>query len=409
MKNKNILFQPFTQRQIQEIILVFLLLIATAVISIFSAYLFYTIKTEQEIEKEITYSGELEEFFDLYQKMTEEHYIDVDPNILIKGAIKGMLEAFEDEYTTYIDDYDNYQFQQRMQGQYRGIGIGLYNNVDEEIEVTAVFPDSPAERAGVEIGDIIVAIDEQDLTEKDTQFLVEYIRDSEVDEVDMTFLRDGKEVNLKVEVDTVILSSVESEIIEKDNTKMGYLKISRFAINTYQQVQEHLETLEEEMDGLIIDLRHNTGGYLSTTRRIISTFLDSSHVIFRTEEQGEEKVFYSTGNETKEYPIIILGNSYSASASEILIAALQESYGAIFVGTKTYGKGTVQEMVDLENDDALRFTARIWLTPDGTWIDGEGVIPDYEVEQAAEYLLTLERDDDAQFQKAIEVLLNKLN
>ncbi len=408
---KKILSQPLTKRQIQEIILVFFLLIVTAVISIFSAYIFSTMDIEKPEKTQTTYEypEELHEFIELYNRITEGHYVEVEKDILIKGAMEGLLEAFEDEYTSYIDEYENYQFQQRVQGQYRGIGISLYDNDDDEIEITDVFADSPAERAGVAIGDIIVGIEDEDLTDKDTQFLVEYIRDSDVDTVTMVFLRNGEEVTLEVDVQTVVLPSVESEIITKDDYKVGYLTISIFALNTFQQFRDQLQVLEEEVDGLVINLRYNTGGYLSTAERIISAFLDSSHVIYRTEENDEEKLFYSRGSETKDYPIVVLGNSYSASASEILIAALQEAYGATFVGTQTYGKGTVQEMVDLDNDDALRYTARIWLTPDGNWIDGEGIEPDYEIEQDPEFLLTQDRNLDVQLQKALEVLLNKLN
>ncbi len=335
-----------TQKQVQEIVIVLLLLIVTAAISVFSAYVFSTLDLERDTTKSSDqvdletgdYPDKMQEFINTYEKLLEQHYTDVDESILLKGAIEGMLEAFEDEYTSYIDEYERYQFQQRVDGRYQGIGIGLYDNEDGAIEVTEVFEDSPAEKAGVQVGDIIIGLDGQDLDDKEAQFLVEYVRDYEADTIAVTFLRDGEEITYEIGVETIVLTSVEGELVEKEGYQIGYLEISVFALNTYSQMIEYLDEFGDEIDGLIIDVRYNTGGYLATARRVISNFLDDSHVIYRTEENDEEQSFYSTGNETADYPIVLLGNQYSASASEILIAALQESYGASFVGEQTYGK-----------------------------------------------------------------------
>lgn len=408
-KFQKALTTPLTKKQIQDIIIVFIFIFATAFISVFTAYLFANIEVQTRETRTTEISEELQEFIDLYYKLTEDHYFEIDKSALINSAIRGMIEAIEDEHTSYMNSSENYSFQQRVRGQYQGIGIGLFNNEEEEIEISEVFPNTPAERAGVQIGDIILEIDGNDLTEEDTSFVVNYIRFIERDYVEMVFLRDNERITKQIDIETVILPSVNSEIIIENDLRLGYLEISIFALNSYSQFLQELSVLENEpIDGLIIDLRYNTGGFLSTAERIISTFLDDSHVIYRTEEKGEEKTFYSRGNETKEYPIVILGNHASASASEIMIAALQESYGATFVGTNTHGKGTVQEIIDLPDEDALRYTARIWLTPEGTWIDDVGITPDYEVIQDPEYFITLERNDDTQFQKALEVLIDKL-
>ncbi len=400
--------KPLNERQLREIIVVTILIFATAISSIFAAY-FY-LESRGDKDQDFSHRSDLTEFIELYDRLNTEHYFEVDPELLIRGAIQGMVDAFEDKYTTYLDERDNYQFQQRVRGYYRGIGIGLYDNDDDQIEITQVFEGAPAYRADVKVGDIILAVDDLDLREKATADVVDYIRYAEEENVILKVLRDGEEIDLEIELETVVLPSVEGEIIEKEGQKIGYIEISIFASNTYRQFRDKLLELEEkEIDGLIIDLRYNTGGYLSVTEQIISMFLDDSKIIYRTEEQGDEKIFYSRTKESRDYPIVTLGNKYSASGSEILIAALQESYGAPFVGESTYGKGTVQELIDLDNDESLRYTARIWLTPEGEWIDGEGVQPDYEVEQNVDFLLTLEREDDYQFQKALKVFLELIN
>ena len=394
-------------KQIVEIIIVAIFIFATAIVSIFAGYMYAGINGETAEECELEYSASVQEFIKEYNRILDNYYLDVDEDILIKGAIRGMLEALEDEHTSLLDESDYYRFQQRVQGFYEGIGIGLYDDDDDQIVVSTVFENTPAERAGVHVRDILIEIDDIDLGDKDSQFLVEHIRDSEGDSVELTVLRAGDKITFEIEKETVILPSVHSQIIDEGPIKIGYLNVSVFALNTYGQFQNHLEkVMDLGVEGLIIDLRYNTGGYLSTAEKLLSVFLDKDKVIYKTDENGVVQSFYAKGDETTTYPIVILGNKHSASASEIMIAAMQEAYNAPFVGETTYGKGTVQEIVDLSDGDSLKYTARKWLTPDGNWIDDIGIKPDYEVEQDLDFYLSFDPKDDRQLQKAIEVFID---
>ena len=390
-------------KQIRNVLFISFLIFATAMTSVFAGYL-YAGKAKEEVS-EARYSDEIEDFVNEFNRIVDNFYMEVDRDVLIKGAIKGMLEALGDEHSIFLDEEENLRFQQRVRGSYEGIGIGLID-VGEDIIITAVFNNSPAARAGLRINDIIIKLDHQDYTDKTTQEVVDYIRGKDEKTVKVTVLRDEQELDFDVEIETVVLPSVESEIIEREGFKIGYIRVSIFALNTYSQFATHLEELEKEVDGLIIDLRGNTGGYLSTVEQMLGLFFDKDKVIYQTEDKDKIEKIYSKGDKDKPYPIVMLGNQASASASEIMIAAMQETYGAQFVGTITYGKGTVQELFDFNGNDAFKFTTRKWLTPNGNWIDGEGIEPDYEIEQSSEYFLEFDQAKDAQLQRAINVLLD---
>ncbi len=398
--------KDLSKTQIKEVLIVSILIFAASIISIFAGYLYNGESIEAPEERRSSES--LDSFVREYNRILDNYYIEVDEDVLIKGAIKGMLDALEDEYTSFLDESENYRFQQRVQGYYDGIGIGLYDDEDGNMVISTIFPDTPAERAGVLAGDIIIELDGEDFTEKESGDLVEYIRWLEEDNISMTVMRDGKEIIFEIEKRTVILPSVDSEIIEKDGKKIGFISISIFASNTPTQFSEHLEKLEGEVDAFIIDVRYNSGGYLTSAERMLSMFLDKSKIIYQTEEKGDIETFYSNGTETKDIPVVMLGNKSSASASEIMIAAMMESYGSPFVGKATYGKGTVQEKIELEGNESLKYTARKWLTPSGNWIEKVGVEPDFDIDQNVDFFISLEQEDDAQLQKALEVSLELL-
>jgi len=181
-----------------------------------------------------------------------------------------------------------------------------------------------------------------------------------------------------------------------------------FSNIAYKQFAEELEKLEkDDIDSLIIDVRDNSGGHLSTAVNIISLFLNSKHVIYQTETKGEIEKFYSKGNETKKYPIVVLQNKNSASASEMLSSTLKEEYGATIVGEVSYGKGTVQELLDLNDDIEYKITTKKWLTPKGNWINKKGVSVDVEVSLDDKYYENPSDETDNQLQKALEEIIKK--
>ena len=204
----------------------------------------------------------------------------------------------------------------------------------------------------------------------------------------------------------VTLSSITSEIYEKNNKKIGYIYIGVFASNTYFQFKDALDELEKEkIDSLIIDVRGNTGGHLTAVDSILDIFLTKNQKMYGFEQNGKKEFIYGTGTKNKNYGIVLLGDEVSASASEVLISSLKENLDVKFFGKKTYGKGTVQEMVSLSDGSQYKITIKKWLTPKGNWInDTEGIIPDKEVELDEKYFETYKSEDDSQLNYAIKYL-----
>ena len=196
-----------------------------------------------------------------------------------------------------------------------------------------------------------------------------------------------------------------SKIIEQDNKKIGYINISIFTSITTKQFKKQLAKLEDkEIDGLIIDVRDNSGGYLSTVTDISSLFLKKGQIIYQlSSKSGVEKIKDNT-KESRSYPIAVIINKNSASASEILAGAIKESYKGYVVGTKTYGKGTVQQVKKLSDGSMIKYTIENWLTPDGNWINEKGIEPTDEVELSKEYYENPTNENDNQLQKALEVV-----
>lgn len=381
------------------------LVIVTCIISLFAGAFFGTRFLTNEHESE-TYKV-LDEIKDVYVDIKENYYEETDDEDLINGAINGMISALDDPYATYLTDDNSNTFDTQLQGSYEGIGIEIFNNTDGDIEILTVFENTSAENAGLQAGDIIIGINNEDVSKQKTSDLVSKISELKDDTFTIKILRDDEEKQLKVTRKKVELTSVASKIINRDNKKIGYINISIFSLNTYSQFSEQLKKLEnDKIDSLIIDVRGNTGGHLSTVDDILSLFLDKKHVIYQIETKGEKEKFYSSGKVTKKYPIAILTDSYSASASELLAISLKEEYGAVTVGTTTYGKGTVQELKTVENGE-YKFTTKKWLSPKGNWINEKGVEPTIEVTLDENYYKDPTEENDNQLQKAIEYLMEK--
>ena len=278
------------------------------------------------------------------------------------------------------------------------------------IVVSRVFENSSAAEAGIQAGDIIKKVDDKDLTNKATSEFSDYTKSKKDGTFEVVYVHNGEEKTAKLERNIIIIQSVSSEIIEQNNHKMGYIKIDIFSATTYSQFKKALEKLEKEkVEGIVIDVRDNTGGHLTVVSDMLSLFFDKKHVIYQIEDKDKKTKYYSTGSETKDYPIVVLQNEASASASELFTAALQEEYGAKVVGTKSYGKGTVQELNTLQDGTQYKFTTKKWLTPKGNWIHEKGITPDITVELNDNYLENPTRENDNQFQEAFSTLEEQLN
>lgn len=385
---------------------VIILIIITLIIGFILGLSIFKVMYENDQTGLVAGDEYLSKFVDNYDYIVSNYYGDLDKNKLIDSAISGMLEAIDDPYTTYIDENDSNAFNTTLEGSFQGIGVEIINDSDNNIVVYRVLDDSPASRAGVKAMDIIKAIDGESLEGVSTSDFVSKVRNSKSSSFKLSLLRDGEEIVLEINRELVTIKSVESEIFEKNNKKIGYIYMSVFANNSYSQFKKELENLEKSgINSLIIDVRGNTGGHLTTAENILSLFLDSSHIIYKTEDKNGVVDAYSHGSVTKEYPIVILTNEASASASEILAAAMKEEYGATLVGKRTYGKGTVQELKTLPDGEQYKFTTKKWLTPKGNWINGEGISVDVDVEFNADYYDNPVHENDAQLQAAIEALL----
>lgn len=366
----------------------------------------FAIGSKQEEQTNNIDNKYYEKFIENYNYIKENYYEDIDDEKIMNGAIKGMIESLDDQFSLYMDDEDSEDFNQRIDGNYSGVGIEITNDKDNNIFVTRVFKNSPAEKSGIKPLDIVKSVDEKDLTGKDKSELTNYIKNSKKNNFEIVVIRENKEVKIALSKDNVVIPSVYSKTTLKNDKKIGHIYMEVFSNTTYNQFEEQLKELEKDgINGLIIDVRDNSGGSLATTANILSLFIDKKKIIYQTEFKNKKTPFYSTGSKTKEYPIIVLQNKNSASASELLSISLKESYGATIIGETSYGKGTVQEMVTLNNGSEYKFTTKKWLSPNGNWINKVGIKPDIEVKLNEDYYNNPSEEIDNQLQEAINYLL----
>ena len=348
------------------------------------------------------YDSKFEPVFEAYETIKNEYYKDIDDSKLIDGMINGIMLATEDKHTMFFNEEQTNDFLTDLSGSYYGIGAQIYQTDDEYVTISRVFKKSPAEKAGLQIGDKFVSIDGESMKGKTPTEVSTILRSSESSKATIVIKRGEEEKTIEVEKSVVEIDSVYSEKLDNN---IGYIEINTFSSLTDDQFTEALYGLENEgINSLIIDLRGNGGGYLSTVTNIISRFVDRKTPIYQIKNRNNIEKSYSLNDNKLNYKVVILIDENSASASEIMCSALQEQYGAILVGKTTYGKGTVQEMRPLSNKTMFKFTTEEWLTSKGNSINDVGVKPDYEVDLGEEYFSNPTEENDAQLQKAIELL-----
>lgn len=349
--------------------------------------------------------NELNEFIEQYDYIVDNYYEDVDKKELINGAIKGMVEALGDDYSVYLEQSNSENFNITLNGSYEGIGISVVTSANNEIVIVGVFENSPAAKAGLKPLDVIKSFDGEDIKDKTATELTNMIKKSSKKSISLGILRDNKEKTITIKKDIVTLNSVSSKIFNEGNLKIGYIQVSIFAENTYEQFKEQLFNLEKKgFNSLIIDLRGNSGGHLDTVTDMTSLFLDSKKLIYQIQTKTKTEKIYSTGKKNKAYPIYILIDADSASASEVMASALSEQLGAKLVGENSYGKGTVQEVKYTSNGDQYKFTTKKWLTSKGIWIKGKGLKPDIEIKQGNDYIDNPSDENDNQLNELIKII-----
>lgn len=352
----------------------------------------------------------LETFITNYNYIVDNYYEEVDKEKLINDAIAGMMNTLNDPYSTYISDDESNNFNINLQGNYKGLGVSIVKDPETKyIMVYYTFKNSPADRAGLQTGDLIKSINGEITTEVDTSEFSKKILESNEIEYTFTIIRGEEEFDVTLAKENIEIDSVQSEIIEKEGKKIGYIYLSIFASNTASQFKNKLLELEkEDIDSLIIDVRSNTGGHLTAVEEILKSLLTQNQITYKVDDNGKIEEYYGSLKENKKYEIVLLGNEYSASASEVLILSLKDNLDSKFIGIKTYGKGTVQELITLTNGAQYKITTKKWLSPKGTWVnENEGIDPDIEVQLNEKYYQTYDREDDNQLQTAIDYIINE--
>lgn len=343
-------------------------------------------------------------FWDTWQFVHEQYLVQpVDDTKLMQGAIRGMLDSLGDKHTGYMDPDQYKQASEPLDGTYEG--IGAYVDISGKLlTIISAMPGTPAERAGLKSGDEVIKINGQDVTGQDPSIVLKSVKGPAGTDVTVTIQRLETEEVLEFTItrENIELKSVIGEMKEGG---VGYIQLSTFGENTANELKEVLTTLlAEEPKGLILDLRYNSGGYVTTTIEVISQFISEGVVMIEQVGDGEETTYSAQpGGLATEIPLVVLVNEGSASASEITAGAIQDYERGMLVGVPTYGKGLVQNWITLEDDQgAVRITIARWLTPKRQDINEHGLTPDVFVEITQE---DIDADRDPQLEKAIEILL----
>ena len=351
--------------------------------------------------------SDIQEVEKIYDNLLSKYYGEIDKQTLSDAAIKGMIEALNDPYSTYIDAENTDDFDEQIYGYYVGIGTEITLNDENQFEVTNIFENTPATDANIELHDIVVKVNNEDVSGKTVSDIGKLIQGEIGTDVTLTLRRGEAEFDVTITRDRIDLISVTSQIFEKDDKRIGYIKVTNFASNTFNQFQTALNELEEnDIESLIIDVRDNLGGQLEVATQIASLFLTKDKVVYQLNTNGIIQPIYSTGPGSFQKPITVLINGATASASEVLAIALQESADATVIGTTSYGKGTIQESYKLSTGATIKFTVQEWLSPNGNTVNEVGVKPDIEVSETENSGETDTLETDTVLQTAITIMQN---
>lgn len=349
-------------------------------------------------------SKELAKFVDAYDAIVNNYYKEVDKDKLVESAINGMVSSIGDEYTSYSDKDVTDNFNETVNGKYMGIGA-LIMKSENDLVIYKVFEDSPSYKAGLKDGDIILKLDDKDTKDMSVNDIASIVKNDDNKEVKLLVKRGEENLDITIVKDMVELPVVSGKVINHNDKKIGYISLSIFSSVASEQFNKQLVKLEKEgISGLVIDVRGNSGGYLTTVTDIASYFLKKGDIIYKLEVNDKVTVRKDKTKESRDYPIAVLIDKNSASASEILASSIKESYNGYVVGTNSYGKGTVQQTLVLSDGSMIKYTIEKWLTPLGNWINEEGVVPTNYVELSSEYLNNPVFENDNQLNEALELV-----
>ena len=399
-----------SQQVYRTIMLVMITVLITSLVTNIVIYNFVIKSGKIAIKSDDNSSlGGLEATLASFRSVLEEKYMgEIDDETLIEVAIKGYVSALGDPYTTYYTKEEMDELMEETTGNY--VGIGIYMTLDLEnnaIYVVKPMEGSPAEEAGIKAGDLITKVDGIEYSGEELDQASNAIKGKEGTKVKLEILSNGQTREIEVERRKIIVS----HIVEKKFDNIGYLLIEDFDGGCADEFEEKYKELEKQgIDRLIIDLRNNGGGVVNEAVDIADMLLEKDKTILITKDKkGNEEVKKCDNEASITMPVVVLTNGYSASASEILVGALKDNERATIVGTKTYGKGVIQEVDRLNDGSGLKITIEEYYTPNRDKINKVGIKPDEEIELSSEIIEkgTYTDEEDNQLQKAIEIIKRK--
>ncbi len=342
----------------------------------------------------------LARFFGALHLIETKYVGKIDEDALFNGAINGMVKSLNDPHSLYLNPKYYKMLMEETEGEFGGIGIVMqYDPKTKAISVIDVLKDTPGAKAGVEVGDQILAVNGTPATDMSYDEVASHIRGPIGSKVTLTLGRNEQKIKLTITRAAIQVSTVSSRMIDGD---IGYIRIGMFAENTPKEFDAAYEKLtKEHMKGLILDLRSDPGGLLTSCVAIAQKIVPQGKIVSIVERDGKKETFTSS-LKSEKYPIVVLIDGNTASAAEILAGALQDTKAAVLVGEKSYGKGSVQQVMPLGYGTALKLTIAKYYTPSGRCIDGVGIEPDVKVK------LNPAGQTDNQLEKAIEIMQEKI-
>jgi len=351
--------------------------------------------------------------FDQVRGLLEsKYYQDVDENNLLEGAISGMADSLKDPYTVYFNKDQMKSFTEQTDGSYVGIGVSITMDNTGLLTVVEPFEGSPAIKAGVKKDDKIIKVDDKDVTTtRDENMIIKMIKGPENTKVKITVFRpsENKSIDMEMPRNKIKIVNIKSEVLPNN---VGYIKLLMFDADIASQFEQHLNGLiAQGIKSLVIDVRDNPGGAYDQVIAIADRLLPKALVVYTEDKEKKKEEEWSSDKQQLNMPISVLINGNSASASEILAGCLKDNKKATLVGTKSFGKGLVQQVLPINDGSGLKVTIAQYFIPSGVCIQGKGIMPDVAVELADKYkqlpVSQVPRDDDAQLKKALEILKTK--
>ncbi len=327
---------------------------------------------------------------------------DIDKEALLDGIYAGYVSGLGDPYTEYYNEEQTKELMESISGEFSGIGASLTQDLDTGIiTISEMYEDSPAEKAGLKVGDILYQVDDREIGSEDLNEVVSWVKGEEGTEVTLHVYRgdEGEEVSC-----TAVRAEIEAQTVsyEMKEGQIGYIRVSEFETVTYEQFKTALDDLEANgMQGLVIDLRGNPGGDLDTVTDMLRLLLPKGVIVSTKDRDGNVEEEVNEEDHTFQKPLAVLINGSSASASEVFAGAIQDYGVGQLVGTTSYGKGVVQFLMDLEDGTSMKITSQEYFTPNGRNIHGTGITPDIEVEYEAD---PADETADNQLEKALEAV-----